>query len=235
MSYRVTREPILRLSADAAVLGLELTQSPAESTACQALAAAGGEALRRALGRQKYIPLGAAAALEGEGLPFRHLILTTIPRWLNGKCNELLALRRCYDSVLTLAEQLGCERLAAPFLSALYYCFPREEAVHIALSAAAGKCTELLFSAETEELYRLSREAYHKPAIVSYVGWYRDHAVFALDNGQYVRVDLRPELCSASVIPYVEPCYRVGNNPLQAPLPETEILRLQRIYEEGDW
>ena len=235
MSYRVTREPILQLSADAAVLGLELTQSPAESTACQALAAAGGEALRRALGRQKYIPLGAAAALEGEGLPFRHLILTTIPRWLNGKCNELLALRRCYDSVLTLAEQLGCERVAAPFLSALYYRFPREEAVHIALSAAAGKCTELLFSAETEELYRLSREAYHKPAIVSYVGWYRDHAVFALDNGQYVRVDLRPELCSASVIPYVEPCYRVGNNPLQAPLPETEILRLQRIYEEGDW
>ena len=235
MSYRVTLEPILQLSADAAVLGLELTQSPAESPACRSLAEAGGEALRQALRRQKYIPLGSAAVLEGEGLPFPRLILTTIPRWLNGKCNELLALRRCYDSVLALAEELGCERLAAPFLSALYYRFPRKEAVHIALSAASGKCTELLFSAETEELCRLSRAAYHKPAIVSYVGWYRDHAVFALDDGQFARVDLRPELRSASVIPYVEPCYRVGNNPLQTPLPETEIQRLRRIYEEGDW
>ena len=71
--------------------------------------------------------------------------------------------------------------------------------------------------------------------IVSYVGYYRDAAIFALSNGLFARVDLRPELRQVDVIPYFEACYREGNNPLQTPLPEAEIARLRRIYEETDW
>ena len=67
------------------------------------------------------------------------------------------------------------------------------------------------------------------------MGYYRDHALFALDNGLFARVDLRPENRDVALIPYFEACYRAGNNPLQPPLPDEEIERLRRIYEENDW
>ncbi|MBQ6428602.1 MAG: hypothetical protein IJK03_07480, partial [Oscillospiraceae bacterium] len=107
------------------------------------------------------------------------------------------------------------------------------EAVHIALTEAEKSSGNTVFIAETEEVFEASRQEYKRPKIVSYVGWYRDDAYFELDNGQYVRVDKRPERIRADVIPYIEPCCRVGNNSKQIPLPEDEIRRLQRICENN--
>ncbi|MBO5496709.1 MAG: hypothetical protein J5967_04835, partial [Oscillospiraceae bacterium] len=116
-----------------------------------------------------------------------------------------------------------------------YYRFPQEEAVRIALEEAGRRSVETVFVPGTGALEALSRQEYRRPGIVSYVGYYRDAAIFALSNGLFARVDLRPELRQVDVIPYFEACYREGNNPLQAPLPEAEIERLRRIYEETDW
>ena len=126
------------------------------------------------------------------------------------------------------------ESLAAPFLSACYYRFPAADAVHVALRAAEAWPGETVFAADTEELLAQSRKPWHKPRIVSYIGYYRDHAIFELDNGLFARVDLRPELRQADVIPYFEACFREGNNPLQPKLPPEEILRLRGIWEELD-
>ncbi len=235
MAYRVTREDILQISAEAAVLPLEMTGRPTEGAAALRLAEAGGERLQAALRAAKYLPVGSAAALEPGGLPFSRLIVTSVPRWLTGKANELLTLRRCYRSVFALASALGCGSLAAPFLSSCYYRFPLPEAVHIALHEAQAWRGEAVFAADTEELLRLSGEPWRRPKIVSYIGYYRDHALFALDNGLYARVDLRPEKREADVIPCFEACYREGNNPLQPPLPPEERARLQRIWEELDF
>lgn len=232
MSYRLVQEDILSVSADAAVLGVEMTMRPADGPVCEQLAGAGGEELRRAIRQVKFLSIGSACAVEVSALPFRHLILTATPRWLNGKCNELLALRRCYESVLDTAEGLGCRTLASPFLSAWYYRFPKSEAVRIAREEAARRELETLFVPGTEELYALGLAEYRRPEIAAYVGYYRDHAVFALDNGLFARVDLRREIRDVSVIPYFEACYRAGNNPLQEPLPVEEIRRLMRIYDE---
>lgn len=234
MSFTVTQEDILTLRADAAVLPLEMTGRPTEGRAAQALAAAGGAELREALRRLKFLPVGGAAEIEAGRLPFRHLIVTAVPRWLTGKANELLALGRCYEAVCAQAARLGCASLATPFLSACYYRFPKAEAVHVALRETGKWPGETLFAADSPELLALSAQPWHKPQIVSYVGYYRDSAVFALDNGQFARVDLRAELRRADVIPYVEACYRVGVDPRQEPLPEEEIRRLRRIWEELD-
>ena len=121
-----------------------------------------------------------------------------------------------------------------PFLSALYFHFPKEDAVHIALTQAEKAGLDVTFVADTPELLTLSGRPYRRPEIVSYVGYYGDHALFELDNGLFARVDLRPELTEVSVIPYFEACYRSGNNPLQPLLPDAEVARLRRIYEEGD-
>ena len=225
----VTLDDIMSLSADAAVLPLEMTGAPAEGKAAQALARAGGEALRDALRKLRFLAVGSAAVLDVPGLPFPNLIVTAVPRWLTGKANELLVLHRCYESVYALAQELGCRSLVSPFLSCCYFHFPQDDAVHIALRAAKGWEGETVFAADTEELLALSEKPWQKPRILSYIGYYRDHALFALDNGLFARVDVRPERRDADVIPYFEACYREGNNPLQRPLSKEEILRLRRI------
>ena len=230
----VTLDDILSLSADAAVLPLEMTGAPAEGKAAQALARAGGEALRDALRKLRFLAVGSAAVLDVPGLPFPNLIVTAVPRWLTGKANELLVLHRCYESVYALAQELGCRSLVSPFLSCCYFHFPQDDAVHIALRAAKGWEGETVFAADTEELLALSEKPWQKPRILSYIGYYRDHALFALDNGLFARVDIRPERRDADVIPYFEACYREGNNPLQRPLSKEEILRLRRIWEETE-
>ena len=228
----VTLDDIMSLSADAAVLPLEMSGAPAEGKAAQALARAGGEALRDALRKLRFLAVGSAAVLDVPGLPFPNLIVTAVPRWLTGKANELLVLHRCYESVYALAQELGCRSLVSPFLSCCYFHFPQDDAVHIALRAAKGWEGETVFAADTEELLALSEKPWQKPRILSYIGYYRDHALFALDNGLFARVDIRPEKRNADVIPYFEACYRQDNNPLQEPLPEAEIQRLRRIWEE---
>ena len=236
MSYRVTNDSILSARTDAVCVSVEMALNLSDTPVCRQIGAAGGEALRAALAKRRlFLPVGSACLADPCSLPFSRLIMTASPVWLTGKANELLILHRCYESVFALARQSGCESIAMPFLSAMYYRFPQHEAVKIALREAETSALDVLFVADTQELLTLSEEPYRKPAIVSYVGYYRDHAIFELDNGLFARVDLRQENVDVSIIPYFEACYREGNNPLQPGLPEAEIERLRRIYEENDW
>lgn len=235
MSYRVTREDILSLQADAAALSVEISLDVSDTPVCRVLATAGGEALRAAIRKKRFLPVGSAAEVEPCGLPFARLFAAAAPIWLTGKANELLALHRTYASLFAAAADAGCRSIALPFFSATRYRFPKDEAIKIAFAEAEKTDLTCLFVADTPELYELSLQPYRKPRIVSYVGWYRDHALFALDNGLFARVDIRPEITDVTPIPYFEACYRVGNDPKQPPLPDAEIARLRRIYEENDW
>ena len=234
MGWTLTQADILSVAADAAVLPLEITMDLNDGPVSRRLAEAGGEELHRAVRQGGFLPAGSARAADAGALPFRHLLLVTPPLWLTGKANELLVLRRSYQSLFALAEELGCRSVAMPFLSALYYRFPVEEALHIARSEAEAHSLDVVFVADTAALYRAGQAHYRRPEIVSYVGWYRDHAVFRLDNGLYARVDLRPGQRRVDTVPYIEACYHVGNNPLQQPLPPAEIARLREIWETSE-
>ena len=144
-------------------------------------------------------------------------------------------LRRCYSSLYALAEELGCRSVATTFLSTGYFGFPKAEAVSVALSEASRAAVDTVFVAESEELLKLSEKPYRKPQIASYIGWYRDHAVFLLDNGQYAKVDMRPEMREVSIRPFIEACYFDGRTAPPTPLPEREKERLRRIYEETEF
>ena len=235
MPVTVTREDILSVKADAAVMSVEIALNVSDGASCRRIDEAGGEALRASIRKQRFLPVGSSAVAEAGELPFRHVLFTAAPRWLTGKANEFYALHRCYESLFALASGLGCRSVVSPFLSAWYYRFPRDEAVRIALAEAEKWDGETIFVADTDELYELSQRPWRKPKIVSYVGWYRDHGVFLLDNGLYARVDLRRERTDVSVVPYIEACFRKETDPLQVPLSEEEIERLRRIYEENDW
>lgn len=235
MPYTVTREDILSIEAEAAVVCVEISLTASDAPSCRRLSGAGGEELAAAIRRQGFLPVGSCAAVEIGALPYRQILLCAAPRWCAGKSNELLILHRCYQNLFTLCRERGIHSVVTPFLSADYYRYPRDEAVRIALVEAGSAELQVTFTADTEELLTLSRTKFRKPEIVSYIGWYRDHAIFELDDGHFVRVDLRPEKRDVAPIPYFEACFRVGNNPLQEPLPPAEIERLKQIYRETDW
>ena len=231
MSYTVTQENVLSVDAEAAVLCIENRMLPCRNPVSIRLAEAGGEELASALKQKRFLPVGSVWAAPPCGLPFSRLLVTAAPHWWDGEFNELTVLRICYEKLYALAEELNIHRLAAPFLSASYYQFPLAEAVHIGLEAAAKSPVETIFIAETPELFQLGREAYQKPKIVRYIGYYRDHGVFLLENGMYAKVDLRPEIRRVDIRPFVDTCYHTGIDPSQAPLPPEEIARLREIYE----
>ncbi|MBR4393545.1 MAG: macro domain-containing protein [Oscillospiraceae bacterium] len=233
MAYSVTREDILSVPAEAVVVCVDNPMVITGGEASQRILEAGGEILRKTVKEKKFLRVGDAVDITPCGLPYKRIILSAAPRWLTGKANELIALRTSYQSLFAVTEKLGIRTVAMPFLSVSYYRFPIPEAVHIALTEAEKNSGNTIFIAETEEVFAESRQEYKRPSIVSYVGWYRDDAYFALDNGKYVRVDKRPERIRADVIPYIEPCCREGNNPKQIPLSEDEIRRLRKICENN--
>lgn len=231
MSYRVTQNDIFSAQADAAVICIENAMAVCEDPVSQALGRAGGDALRTALRRRRFLPVGSACAIEPCALPFQMLFAVGTPQWRNGESNELLVLRRCYEALYQLARETGCKSLAMPFLSAAYYRFPLSDAVLIAREEAGRANVDTIFLAATQELYDLSQTPCRRPEIVAYIGYYRDHAVFQLDNGSYARVDIRPEMRDVNIRPYVEPCYYNGADPSLPPLAPAEIERLRGIYE----
>lgn len=232
MSYTVTQADILSVRTDAAVVCIENAMAVSEDPVSQRLGSAGGDDLRQALKRRRFLPVGSACAVEPCGLPFKYLFAVGTPQWRNGESNELLVLRRCYESLYRLARETSCRSLAMPFLSTAYYRFPLADAVQIAREEADRAGIDTVFLAPAQTVYALSQRPYRKPQIVSYVGYYRDYAVFALDSGNYAHVDVRPELRNVSVRPYVEPCYYVEADPSMQPLAPAEIARLRTIYEE---
>ena len=234
MAYTLTRADILSVPADAAVILVENGMKPSQNPASQMLAAAGGEDFLAALREKRFLPVGSAWPVSPCTLPFRHMIAVAAPRWWNGESNELFVLHRCYESIYAEARKLGCKSIATPFLSTAYYHYPLDRAVNIAEREARRGGVETIFCAETDEIFALGQLPYRKPEIVEYIGYYRDHGVFRLDNGLYAKVDLREELRDVSIRPFVDSCYHIGINPLQPPLPETEIARLRAIYEQSE-
>ena len=235
MSYSVTQEEILSLRTDAAAVSVEIALDVSPTPVCQSVARFGGETLSAQIRALRFLPVGSAAEVEAPELPFSRFFAVAAPIWLTGRANEFKVLRIAYRRLFAAVRESGCDSLAMPFLSAMYYRFPKDEAVKIALDEAARSALEVVFAADTPELYAFSRMPYRKPELLDYIGWYRDYAFFGMDDGRFARVDLRPEITEVTPVPCFEACCRVGTDPLQPPLPREEIARLRRLYEENDW
>lgn len=232
MSYIVSREDIMSVTADAAAVSIENTMKLSEEPVSQRLGICGGAEFLAALKEKRFLPVGKAWSVPVASLPFRCLFAVGTPQWRYGECNEYHILRRCYRSLFDLASQYQCHSLALPFLSAAYYRFPVEEAVRIGLEEAKGTELEIIFLAQNKNEYELSLRPYTKPKLLDYLGYYHDHAVFQLDNGQFAFIDRRPELRDVSIRLYARACYYLQSDPFLPPLSKEEIERLRRIYEE---
>ena len=80
-----------------------------------------------------YIAPGESASTPAFGLNAKYVLHTVTTVWIDGNHGEADILRKAYNSALSLAEELKCESVAFPLMSAGSYGFPPETALSTAI------------------------------------------------------------------------------------------------------
>lgn len=142
MPFRIIRDDITRVSADAIVNTANPMPVYADGTDHAIYMAAGADELLAERGKIGTIGRGEAAVTKAFRLPARFIIHTVGPVWQGGNHGEFETLRSCYRKSLLLAEQLGCQSIAFPLISTGIYGFPRDKALEIALSCFREHLTD---------------------------------------------------------------------------------------------
>lgn len=134
MAFRIVRNDITKVKADAIVNTANPEPTYADGTDRAIYEAAGAELLLAERTRIGRLNVGQAAATPAFALHARYIIHTVGPSWSGGDHGELENLRACYQNSLEEAEKLGCESVAFPLIATGVYGFPRAEALNIAVS-----------------------------------------------------------------------------------------------------
>ena len=134
MSFKIIRNNIINVSADAIVNTANPEPTYASGVDLEIYKAAGAKKLlieRKKIGR---IDVGNAEATPAFKLSAKYIIHTVGPVWQGGSAGERDAVRSCYENSLKLAKELGCESIAFPLIATGIYGFPKDEALQIAIS-----------------------------------------------------------------------------------------------------
>ena len=133
MSFRIIRENIVNVEADAIVNTANPNVMIGSGTDTAIYAAAGKEQLleaRRAIGP---IAEGDAAVTDAFHLSAKIIIHAVSPVWIDGNHQELEKLRACYRRSFELACMHNCASIAFPLLAAGSNGFPKGTALETAL------------------------------------------------------------------------------------------------------
>ena len=134
MSFRIIRNDITKVAADAIVNTANPDVAYAAGVDGAIYEAAGADALlseRRKIGEMN---VGQAAVTPAFALDAKYIIHTVGPAWVDGDHGEFDDLRKCYKNSLELAKEKGCESIAFPLIATGVYGFPKAEALRIAIS-----------------------------------------------------------------------------------------------------
>ena len=134
MPFQIIRHDITKVKADAIVNTANPKPRIGRGTDSAIYAAAGEEQLMAAREKIGDIAPGQAAYTDAFALDANYIIHTVGPAWIDGAHGERDTLRSCYENALALADSLGCESIAFPLIATGTYGFPKDEALHIALS-----------------------------------------------------------------------------------------------------
>jgi len=108
-------------------------------------------------------PTGEAVITNAGDLQAKKVIHTVGPIWRGGASNEAEKLTCCYLNSLKLAEENGLKTIAFPNISTGIYGFPKEKAVHIAITTVKSFVSEIIeevvfvcFDRENYQLYQVN-------------------------------------------------------------------------------
>ncbi len=134
MPFKIIRNDITKVRADAVVNTANPKPRIGRGTDSAVYTAAGAERLLSARKQIGDIAPGEAVQTEAFGLRAKFIIHTVGPVWIDGEHGEREILRACYANSLALADRLSCRSIAFPLIASGSYGFPKDEALHIALS-----------------------------------------------------------------------------------------------------
>lgn len=138
MPFKIVRNDITRVAADAIVNTANPEPTYGSGTDAAVYKAAGEEELLAARKKIGRITPGECAVTPAFKLPAKYVIHTVGPAWNGGTHGEFETLRSCYRKSLLLADQLGCESIAFPLIAAGVYGFPKDKALETALDVIRG-------------------------------------------------------------------------------------------------
>lgn len=137
MPLSIIRDDISTFRCDAIVNSTSSDLVPGGG-ADWAIHAAAGPGLAAECAAIGHLDIAQAAATGAHRLPCRHVIHIHAPIWRGGDHRERELLAECYDSALALAASLGCRSVAFPLIGSGAYCFPRGDAITIAVDRIAS-------------------------------------------------------------------------------------------------
>ena len=134
MPFQIIRNDITKVKADAIVNTANPKPRIGRGTDSAIYAAAGEAQLIAAREKIGDIAPGQTVHTAAFALDAKYIIHTVGPVWVDGTHGERDTLCSCYENSLNLADSLGCKSIAFPLIATGTYGFPKDEALHIALS-----------------------------------------------------------------------------------------------------
>ena len=184
MPFQIIRNDITKVHADVIVNTANPLPQFGSGTDGAVYRAAGAELLlaeRRKIGE---IAAGEAAVTPAFALPAKYIIHTVGPVWTDGRHGEQEILCACYQNALRLAAEYSAESIAFPLISTGVYGFPKDIALHIALSEISRFLLthdmQVILVVLGEEAFALSEK------LVGSIDTFLDaHQAAALEHAEY--------------------------------------------------
>jgi O-acetyl-ADP-ribose deacetylase (regulator of RNase III) len=135
MPFKIVRNDITKMKTDA-VVNAANTELKMGGGVCGAIfKAAGADELQRECDRIGGCKVGQAVITGAGRLPAKYIIHTVGPIWRGGGFGEAKLLRDSYINSLSLAVKHKCKSIAFPLISSGIYGYPKDQALHIAVSS----------------------------------------------------------------------------------------------------